>query len=265
MQNKTFNDNTVFDKWMAEHGYFPDCIFNRIEVNGSKILIDFGIQISGSYVAGTARTIQRFILETTTAHLNDEFDIALISLDHCAEGFDVEDTEKGVRFTIDTPQILDVTCDEVTFSWEEPRKETTPPWTTRRSIHFEVEDAKLPTPNEWVKWFLEAGFRMVWRTYNNPHDENWQPKPEKYTGWYLQEIDKTSSDPSGLFFFVAKQHKNNCGFTICIENISKLKHFKVLQEIPIKFNKVTINSGNCEFSRSEWAEFIKTGKTKWES
>ena len=250
------DDNTWFeDGEIVALDPEPACVQDRPTT--VRLLVQE--QVSGTYVAGTRRTIRQFAL-TARDVVSSTLDRSLNFVEgNCFVSLDVLDASSGVAFELCVPGRLEVRCRELDVQALAIGTETVRPWLSDWEIAAIVSDMSVPACETWTRWFQEQGVTVCWRIYGE-RSPGLPPDALDYEGWFLAQPERLSTGDGGVFFFACNDRR---GFLSL-----QLQHrggneddivWEAAKRILATFASARIHCGNCEFSAAEWRTYLEAG------
>jgi len=246
------------ESWLDENYWFQDgnCLGVTIRNEVKEIDLTLAYQIKGTYEANSERISRVFkitvvdILEISEIESND------FNPEHCMEGFESFDSDEGIKFSIDLPKKLNITCKSIFVSEKDELIDIVKPWFSDIEIFVQVNDSSsVPNAKVWVNWFKEDGVDVSWRCYGGKARESSSIPNGNYEGWYLQEISAISRTTEGLFFQHLKTEGDSLGFHVRRNEFSD-RYWLLFEKYLLKICDLKIYCGNCKLNHQDWESYL---------
>ena len=254
--SEILENNYDLGKWLESNYWFQDGYLFEYKIEESKqtIYLELAYQTEGTYEANSERTLRVFSVQAEGVSNYTAIDDSDWSKDHCMEGIDIKDGD-SISFTLDIPKHIEIECRRVIVQEKPNRVEVVKPWLSETEMFLSVQGECLPTPEEWLQWFGEAGHSLGWRYYSGELKDASTIPQKKYDGWYLQVKDLISETSHGLFFKYISG--DSCSFELSLQrNELSDDVWDSLKKIILRYKDIEIRSGNCKFNNSQWASSV---------
>ncbi len=258
MLKTTIHKFNELDKWLSDNFYFEDGHVLSIKENPLEIVV--GYNVKANYKANSERHILSFkiipskIIEWT-------FDKELISLgdDNYLGCIETSEVESGICLEFSTPATIRLVAGSLVIEEQELIKTTFKPWVSETEIYLTTDLYEIPKPEFWREKLSKYGHDILFRNFGGDKRQPEQVPYPDYQGYYIQLADRINSTEEGIFLKHLKAE--NGKLSLSFENKDKgLKNvWNDLTIVLSDFPNAKINSGNCEFTGTEWKQYL-TGK-----
>jgi len=255
MLKTTVHTHTELANWVADNSHFEDGHIIAIKENPLEILV--GYNVTGNYKANSEREIVSFKL-TPSKIIEWTFNKENFTPadDNYIEGIDAIENEKGICLEFSAPAVFRLTTDCLTIEEQEVIKSTFKAWVSEREIFSTASLQDIPKPEYWKEKLSEYGHNILFRYYGGAERQPEAVPYPDYQGYYVQLADRIASTQEGIF--LKHLAKRNDKINFCFEfKDEKLRNvWDDITRIIADFPNARIYCGNCEFTGTEWKQFL---------
>lgn len=270
-----FDDPNMFADWLEDFNYFdlghlaalepfPQAVDSGLEAP-TEVSFQLGCSLGGSYDAGQVRRIGRYQFRAGKVR---QWTISETK----GAPYDFETRAIESLLVDDEVDFLDVVLDNnIRLQCQFLLVEALPdvniinrPFVDLSHATQHVPGAGLPTPGQWIEWLAQAGYDVSWRQiYGESRAPESLPQKE-YEGWFLQINDAVNSTDNGVMLKSLVAFED--GFFAEFEDWNSLEDgpgysemWKALSCVAARVKDISVRSGNCLLSGSEWHASIEAG------
>jgi len=255
MLKTTIHTFKNLDKWLSDNFYFEDG--HVLAVNENPLEIIVGYDVKANYRANSERHILPFKI-TPHKIIEWAFNKEMVNLGdqnyiECIEAIEVE---KGICLEFSTPANIRLVADNFDIEEQELVKTTFKPWVSEKEMILTTDFSEIPKPDFWKEKLNKYGHNILFRYCGGDERHPEQVPYPDYQGYFLQLADRINSTSEGILLKCLKVENEK--LSLNFENKDKeLKDvWDDLTLILSDFENAKINSGNCEFTGTEWKQYM---------
>ena len=259
MQRTTLDTFQDLDKWLSDNFYFEDGHVLTIQESPLEILV--GYNVKANYKANSERHILPFkIIPNRIHYWTYDKDKVNVGDENYIEFIEAKEVENGICLEFSTPGTIRLIADSLVIEEQELIKTTFKPWVSGSQLFLTCDIPEIPKPTYWREKLGLFGHNVSFRYYAGEERQPEQVPYPDYQGYYIQLADRINLTQEGIFLQHLKVE--NGKLTLSFEN--KDEDLKMiwddLTRILADFPNAKINSGNCEFTGSQWKQFLEDRK-----
>jgi len=248
----TFND---LDKWLSDNFYFEDGHVLTIKENPLEIIV--GYNVKANFKANSERHILPFkIIPSEIIEWTFEKEVVNVGDDNYIESIEALEVKNGICLEFSTPATIRLITDRLVIEEQELIKTTFKPWASEKEMFLTADLSEIPKPEFWKEKLSKYGHAILFRYYSGDKRQPEQVPYPDYQGYYIQLADKIDSTQEGIFLKHLKVENDK--LSLSFENKDKeIKNvWDDLTLILADFPNAKINSGNCEFTGTNWKQYL---------
>lgn len=240
-----------FDSWLSENNYFEDGCIPQIVLEPLSIMVE---DTEGGFKAYSKRTHKTFKITPINVIEWKCYDIP--SSNHCIEGIDPVEVEKGVSLKIPYP-LIQLTAESFQISGSVISTSIVAPELNNELIYIETKLIKPPTPAFWIEQFKMAGFDIVFRYYKGAEKKAEDVPYPDYTGYFFQLRDSLDDSDGGIFIGGVRSKEGKVFMHFSCKETKLHPVWIYLTSVLADFPDVKIACGNLDLTGDEWKEMLK--------
>jgi hypothetical protein len=211
----------------------------------------------GNFKAYSKRTYKRF--KITPINVIEWKCYGIPSSDHCIEGIEPVQVEKGVSLKNPYP-LIQLTAESFQISDPEFSSYIVQPKLNNEYISFEAMISRPPTPSFWIEQFKNAGFDIVFRYYKGTEKKVEDVPYPDYTGYFFQLRDSLNDSSGGIFIGGVRSMDDKVFMHFSYKEQKLQKAWICLTSVLANLPDVKIACGNLELNGDEWLQVIESKK-----
>lgn len=248
----TFND---LDKWVSDNFYFEDGHVLAIKENPLEIIV--GYNVKANYKANSERHILPFKIIPNKIHeWTFDKDVVNVGDNNYIECIEASEVENGICLDFSTPATFRLVADSFEIEEQELIKTTFKPWTSETEMYLTTDLAEIPRPEFWKEELKKYGHNILFRYYAGDERQPEQVPYPDYQGYYIQLDDRIGSTQEGIFLKHLKVEDGKLSLSFENKDEELKNVWNDLTMVLADFPNAKINSGNCEFTGTEWKQYL---------
>ena len=248
----TFND---LDKWVSNNFYFEDGHVLAIKENPLEIIV--GYNVKANYKANSERHILPFKIIPNKIHeWTFDKDVVNVGDNNYIECIEASEVENGICLDFSTPATFRLVADSFEIEEQELIKTTFKPWTSETEMYLTTDLAEIPRPEFWKEELKKYGHNILFRYYAGDERQPEQVPYPDYQGYYKQLDDRIGSTQEGIFLKHLKVEDGKLSLSFENKDEELKNVWNDLTMVLADFPNAKINSGNCEFTGTEWKQYL---------
>lgn len=256
MPGTSISTFSELDKWLSDKFYFEDGHILSIKENPLEIIV--GYNVKANYKANSERHILSFkIIPSNITEWTFNKESVAIGEDNYIEAIEAIEAEHGIGLEFSTPAIIRLITDSLIIEEQELIKTTFKPWVSEKEIFVISDLSEVPKPEFWKERLSEYGHDILFRYYAGDQRLPKQVPYPDYQGYFIQLVNRINLTQEGIFL----KHLEIVNGKLRLSFENKDEALKsVWQDLTIilaNFPNAKINCGNCEFTGTEWKQYLR--------
>ena len=248
----TFN---VLDKWLSDNFYFEDGHILDIKENPLEIIV--GYNVKATYKANSERHILPFkIIPARIYEWTFDKDVINVGDDNYIEYIEASEVKNGICLEFTTPATFRLVADSFEIEEQELIKTTFKPWASETEMYLTTVISEIPRPEFWKEKLSKYGHDVLFRYYAGDARQPEQVPYPDYQGYYLQLADRIGSTQEGIFLKHLKVEEGRLSLSFENKDEELKNVWDDITLILADFPKAKINSGNCDFTGTDWKQYL---------
>jgi len=226
-----------------------------IKENPLEIIV--GYNVKANYKANSERHILPF--KIIPSKINDwTFDKEVVNVgdDNYIECIETSEVENGICLEFSTPATIRLVADSLVIEEQELIKTTFKPWASDTEMFLTTDLSEVPKPEFWKEQLNKYGHNILLRYYAGDERQPEQVPYPDYQGYYIQLADRIKSTQEGIFLKHLEVEKGKLSLSFQNKDEELKNVWDDLTLILADFPNAKINSGNCEFTGTNWKQYL---------
>lgn len=243
------------DKWLSDNFYFEDGHVLAINKNPLEIIV--GYDVKSNYQANSERHILSFkIIPSRIIEWSFNEEIITLGSDNYIECIEAIEVENGVCLEFSTPTIIRLVTDNIFIEEQKIIKTTLKPWTSETEIYLTTDLTEIPRPEFWKDKLSKYGHEILFRYYSGDERQPTEVPYPDYQGYYIQLADRINLTQEGIFLKHLKVENGKLSLSFENKDEDLGNVWNDLTIVLADFPNAKINSGNCEFTGTNWKKYL---------
>lgn len=255
MLKKTVHSHYDLNNWLSDNYYFEDGHVLAITEKPLEIIV--GYNVKANYEANSERHILSFkIIPSKIYEWSFDKTVVNVGDDNYIEAIEAIEVENGVCIEFYTPAVFRLVAENFEIEEHGLIKTTFKPYVSETEMYLTSDLTEIPRPEFWKEKLSKYGHDILFRYYAGDERQPEQVPYPDYQGYYIQLTDRISSTQEGIFL----NHLKVGGKKLCLSFENKDEELKnVWNDLTLilsDFPNAKINCGNCEFTGTEWKQYL---------